>query len=102
MSYIELVLSKNFKKSATLKEIAKKKGMSMSDAVKSIKTRSKIKQAIVKAGARNKELLNVKFAMMSTNKFLELVRRYKKKVNYPYVLRDFKKWLRVQQKSFKG
>ena len=96
------MLSKNFRKSSVLKDISKKKGISVSDAVKSIKTRAKMKESIVKASKKNKYLLNVKFAMMSTNKFLELVRKYRKKVNYTAVLTDFRKWLTQQQKSFKG
>lgn len=98
----KLVLSKNFRSSNAIKEIAKKKGISVADAIKSIKTRAKIKEAVVKASSKNKKLLDVGFAMMSTNKFFELVKKYNKKINYTKVLADFRKWLAVQQKTFKG
>jgi type IV secretory pathway ATPase VirB11/archaellum biosynthesis ATPase len=95
-----LVISKDFRKSEILKEIARKKGMSMADAVRSIKVRGQIKDAVVKASKKNRRLLDVDFAMMSTNKFLELVREYKNKVNYNKVFSKFKSWLKVQEKSF--
>ena len=97
-----LELSKDFRKSMALKTIAMKKGMSMADVLKSIKTRGKIKEAIVKASKKNKHLLDVKFAIMSTNKLIELMKGFKKRANYPKVLRNFKSWLAVQQKSFKS
>ena len=55
----KLSLSKNFRRSSLLKEIAKKKGVTMNEVAKSIKTRAKIKEAIVKASSKNKALLNV-------------------------------------------
>ena len=97
-----LELTKNLKKSIAIKDIISKRGMSMSDAIKSIKTRAKIKELIVKASKKNPELLGVNFAVASVNKFLELVKsKGKKKVDYSNVLHEFKKWLNLQQKTFK-
>jgi len=96
-----LEITKNFRKSQALKTIALKKGMSMANVMKSINMRAKIKEAIVKASDKNKHLLDVKFAMMATNKFIELMKG-KKKPNYAGVLKLFKKWVVLQQKSFKG
>jgi hypothetical protein len=76
--------------------------MKIGDAIKSIKTRAKIKEEIVRASRKNPDLLDVKFAMRSVNKFLELTSVYKQKVNYGKVLRDFKKWLKLEQKTFRG
>ncbi|MDD5181758.1 MAG: type II/IV secretion system ATPase subunit [Candidatus Nanoarchaeia archaeon] len=97
-----LEVSKDLRKSYALKTIAMKKGMSMADVMKSIKTRAKIKEAIVKASNKNNNLLDVKFALMSTNKFIEIMKGFRTKPSYPKVLRDFRKWLAVQQKTFKG
>jgi GTPase SAR1 family protein len=97
-----LELSKNIRKSPALKSIIEKKGMKIGDAIKSIKTRAKIKEEIVRASRKNPDLLDVKFAMRSVNKFLELTSVYKQKVNYGKVLRDFKKWLKLEQKTFRG
>ncbi|MCD6547726.1 MAG: type II/IV secretion system ATPase subunit [Nanoarchaeota archaeon] len=92
-----LELSKDFKKSYALKEIAEKKGMSISSVVRSIKTRARIKEEIVKASKENPSLLDVKFASLSVNKFLELASMY----SYSKVYTKFKKWLLNQQKHFK-
>ncbi|MCD6576297.1 MAG: type II/IV secretion system ATPase subunit [Nanoarchaeota archaeon] len=91
---------KNLKKSVALKEIISKRGMSFKDAISSIKTRAKIKEEIVKASESNPALLDVKFAIAAVNKFHELTQS-KEKVNYKDILREFKKWLVVQQKNFK-
>ncbi len=98
----KLILSeKELKKSIALKEIVKKRGMSMSQALKSIKTRAKIKEEIVKASKKNPDLLGLNFATKSMNKYYELTRLQNKKINYSKLLRDFKKWLKKQQKEFK-
>jgi len=72
----------------------------VAEAIQSIKLRGKIKEQIVKSSNKNPRLLDIDFAMASTNKFLELVRRYKRKVKYDAVYSDFKKWLKVQEKKF--
>ena len=98
----KLILSeKNLKKSLALKEIIQKRGMTMSQAIKSIKTRAKMKEAIVKASEKNPALLELEFATKSMNKYIELLKNQKNKINYTKILADFKKWLKVQQKEFK-
>jgi hypothetical protein len=97
-----LELSKNIRKSPAIKSIISKKGITIGDAMRSIKTRAKIKEEIVKASKKNPALLNIKFAMFSVNKFIELTSKHKRKVNYGKVLREFKKWLKIEQKTFGG
>lgn len=97
-----LELSKNIRKSPAIKSIISKKGITIGDAMRSIKTRAKIKEAIVKASKKNPALLNIKFAMFSVNKFIELISKYKRKVNYGKLLREFKTWLKIEQKTFGG
>ena len=92
---------KNLKKSLALKDILKKRGMTMSQAIKSIKTRAKIKEEIVKASNKNPALLELEFATKSMNKYIELIKQQSNKTDYNKLLRDFKKWLKIQQKEFK-
>ncbi len=83
----------NLTKSQILKSIISKRGMSMKDAINSIRTRAKIKEEIVKASEKNPKLLDVEFAIESVNKFHELTSS-KEKIDYGQVLREFKNWLK--------
>jgi type IV secretory pathway ATPase VirB11/archaellum biosynthesis ATPase len=95
-----LETAKDLRRSQLLQDIAKKKGMSMTDVLKSIQTRAKIKKLIVDAGKKNPALLGLEFASKSVNKYLELVRNQggRRKLNYNKLLSEFKKWLKSEQK----
>ena len=98
----KLEFTEQLKKSPALKEIALKRGMTMKEVINSIKTRAKIKELIVKTSEKNPNLLNVKFAVASVNKFLDLTKTNgKSKPDYRKVLSEFKDWLKEQEKSFR-
>jgi len=90
----KLSFSKYLKRSEILKDICKRRGMKIEEALKSIETRAKIKEAIVKEAKRKPELLSINFACKSTSQYIQLAEKYNNK--YDKILNDFKMWLKKQ------
>ncbi|MDD5417554.1 MAG: ATPase, T2SS/T4P/T4SS family [Candidatus Nanoarchaeia archaeon] len=87
--------------SEIFQNIAKAKGMTMTEIAKSIELRTKIKHSLVYySQSRNRpEFLEVEFNAKSNNKLIELVRTQKKTsetINYEKLYDDWTNWIKSQ------
>ncbi len=86
----------NLKKSETLKRIAEVKGISVSEAIRNIKTRAKIKQALVKLSKKNPDFLSAEWAAASNVAYTKIFSETKGSK------KAFKKWLAWAREKSKG
>lgn len=88
----------NLKKSETLKKIAEVKGISVSEAIKNIKTRAKIKQTLVKLSKKYPDLTSAEW---NTEANIAYVRFFSGTKNYRKAFKKWFLWLRESLKKGK-